>query len=1089
MPHAATSPQDERRGPLGPAALTVLVCVLFTLSGAVGLIYQVAWKHVFTSVFGSTTYAISVVISVFMAGLALGSYVFGGVADRSRRHLLLFAGLQAGVGLSALLVPVALRSAEGLYSHVFRAYGSAGLLTATQVLVGAAVLVVPTFLMGGTLPVLSRLVAGWRGQVAAAVGLLYGLNTLGAAAGAFVTGFVLIEAFGTARTMLLAVAANLGLAACFLVMHLLSGPSAAVEPVAPEEAPAVSVMPAWRAHIVLMIVTISGFVSFSYEVLWTRLLTFRFESTVYAFSTMLTAFLLGLGLGGALVGLLGRAVSRRRYWTVLGLLEAGVGLWGLATVVLFLSRQQGHATFAGRVVAEFGVSAGIMLMPTTLLGAAFPIACHLYASGVRQTGRSVGTIYVCNTVGAVSGALLTGFALVRWLGTETTLEAVSLLILAGASVVLLTREGAGRSALRRWAPVGAVWLAAALVWYLTPSNHLRDYLAETQRRGLEPSSEPVELLGFSEDVEGITVAVRMPDGERLLSTGSTDVAGTAYTLRNTQKLQAHVPMLLHPDPREVVQVGFGSGETARIFVSYGPERYDCVEISRAVLEVADGHFRDINGDVLHDPACNVILMDAAAYLRYADQRYDIVANDATWPNLAGPVMLYTLEYFRNGRRHLKPGGIMTSWLPLELPPEDFKSILKTFSSVFPHAYVWTSLSHRNKHALLIGSDRPLRVDIGRFLERFNRLAREDLAVVHLDDPAGFLTGLLASVDEMGPDLEGIPLNTTDRTVVAYATSRLQRLPAWERAQLMATSLSMLVAHRASVADYLTGLERLDEPDAFLSQLDRLEQATALLLRRAIVWHREPVLSAELAERARRLGPEHPGVRFMDAEAATRQLPWSGDLASYTVQELERLGARLMLMAFYGPATEVYRELLRRDPESAEAMGRLGTCYFNRGMPAEAVRYLEAALSIDPQLLGAYLELGFMALRAGQIERAVAYLERAVEIDPGSSEAHGRLGTAYMAAGQPGRAAPHLREAIELNPSAASAHGNLGVVLMGEGRDREAIKHLHRMAELQPDSVRAHALLAAAYRSAGDEQAAEHHAQRANELARLSAPVQ
>ncbi|MHC4592044.1 MAG: fused MFS/spermidine synthase, partial [Planctomycetota bacterium] len=753
---ASTSPElDTGRARRADSALAAAcVCVLFVVSGSVGLIYEVAWKHIFTTVFGSTTYAVSVVIAVFMAGLALGSFVFGRVADRTRRHLLIFALLQAGIAVSGLLVPPALHGVEGLYRIVFQWSGSAALLTTVQVLVSAVILLVPTFLMGGTLPVLSRFMAARRGQVGSAVGLLYGLNTLGAAAGAFLTGFVLIRILGTLKTIYLAAAVNIAVAVVFLALHSLTR---AEEP-APteEEAEGIEEAPlgAGRLRLLLLAVAVSGFVSFSYEVLWTRLLSFRLRTTVYAFSVMLATFLLGLGLGGALVGLSRRKRPKADYWRIYGYLEAAIGICGLCTIFLLLTPRLGWASFVGRTVEQFGMSALIMLVPATLMGAAFPIACHLFAAGVSHTGRSVGSMYVANTIGAVAGALLTGFYLVWALGTQHSLALASFAIIASASLVLVLaprsapREGsAARSQRSVLVHVLLIWAVAIGLWGVTPQGLLPAYYVRHQPRGPERT-----LLGHHEGLEGVAVASELPDGDKLLSVGATIVAGTAFRLRNTQKLQAHIPMLVHPEPKEVCQIGFGSGETARIFASYDVDRFDCVEISPGVVEMADEHFKDINDGVVHKPNFNAVIMDATVYLKYTDRRYDVIANDATWPHLGGAWALFTLEYFQEGRRHLKPGGIMTSWLPLELPLHDLKSLLKSFHEAFPHVYLWSALSHQNKHALIIGSDHELQMDARQFMSRFDRFARDDLQIVNLDDPAAFLTCHLATVADMGPEL-------------------------------------------------------------------------------------------------------------------------------------------------------------------------------------------------------------------------------------------------------------------------------------------------------------------------------------------------
>ncbi len=1058
-------------------AVLVLACALFAVSGSAGLVYEVAWKHVFTTVFGSTTYAVSVVISVFMGGLALGSFVFGKVADRSRRPLLVFAVLQLGIGASGALVPHALRAAEGLYGPVFRASGSPAALTLVQVAVSAAILLVPTFLMGGTLPVLSRFAAEVEGRVGSAVGILYGLNTLGAAGGAFLAGFALIKAFGTTRTVYLAAGANLALAAVFALLHAWASPRAAPQEGA-AAAPAPPALERRRAAVLLAMVAVSGFVSFSYEVLWTRLLSFRFETTVYAFSVMLATFLLGLGLGGALVGLLHRRRPAADYWRIYGYLEAGVGVSALATVLLFFSARRGYGSFAARVLGEFGVSALIMLVPTTLMGAAFPIACDLYARGVRQTGRSVGRIYLVNTAGAIAGALATGFVLVRAIGTQGAMALASALMVAMASVVLLYAPG--RRTARTLAPVGAAWACVLGLWLLTPADFLRDYFLKNQSVALSREGRAVSLLDFAEGVEGVVVVCDVEGGDRTIATGSTDVAGTIFTLRNTQKLQAHVPMLLHPEPREVLQVGFGSGETAHLFTRYEPDRFDCVEISRAVIEMADAHFRSINGGVVEHPLFNAIVMDGAAYLKYTSRKYDVIANDSIYPDLAGNSALYTLEYFRNGRRHLKPGGIMTSWLPLEMPLRDFKTLLKTFHEVFPHVYVWSALSHRNKHALVIGSERPLRLDAARVLERFDRFARDDLAGIYLDDPAAFLGCHLASMDGMEPDLRDVPLNTEDLPILQFSGSRPEVYQRAARRTMSAGPLRLLLVHRDRIADRLEGLEAAGG-EAFAERLGAMFGATSHLLRAFIALSEDPATAAAQMAAARELAPAHPAFLVQRRLAAEGERAGPASPAELSREALEAEAANLLRARRFRAAAAAFEEWARRRPDSADAHVGLGLALLEMGEPRQAARHLERAADLDPDLFGPRFALGVAYLRGGQPAAAIASLERAVQIDAGSAAAHAQLGTACAVAGDTTRALEHLGRAVELDPESAFALGNLARVLRRAGRPQEALPHLEKLARLRPDSARAHRMLAELYGELGDEEAARRHMERAERL--------
>jgi spermidine synthase len=1057
---------------------------LFFVSGSVGLVYEVAWQHVFTTVFGNTTYAVSVIIAVFMAGMALGSRTFGKVADRTGRQLLTFAALQGGIGLLALVVPVVLGAAESVYGPVFRAFEHGAPLLAAQLAVCVVVLLPPTFLMGGTLPVLSRLLAARRGHVGASVGLLYGLNTIGAAAGAFVTGFVLIKAFGTRYTIWMAAVASLSVAAASLALHSASGWRAAPPP---QEAPTERdrLLSRGRAALLLVAVGVSGFVSFSYEVLWTRLLTFRLNTTVYAFSTMLTTFLLGLGLGGAAVGLLARKRARAGYWRLYGYLESAVGLCGLASLWMFFMPRLPYNTFLGRTMTELAFSAAIMIVPTTLLGAAFPIACHLLAAQVEQTGRAVGRVYLVNTVGAVAGALLTGFVLVRLAGTPRTLVMASLLIVAGGSAILAASPApvgapalARRGRWPRFVPIAVLWALVAAFLIAGPEDFARDYFLQNQTY-YHVYDGRVELLGYAEGVEGVVVVCRSDSGYKSIASGATTVAGTDFTVRNTQKLQGHVPMLLHPDPRNVCQVGFGSGETARIFLDYGPDRLDVVEISGAMLRMADEHFADINGGVVHDPGLNVVVMDGSIYLKHTGRRYDVIANDSIWPHLSGNHALYTLEYFRSGRERLKPGGIMTSWFPLDLPLADLKILLKTFCDVFPHVYVWTALSHTNKHALLVGMEEPLSVDAERLLERFDRFARQDLEVVHLDDPAAFLTAHLAAFEGTVPELAGMEPNTEDLPRLQFLDSRPGVMTAQRRRHLAPQAFRLLAAHRDRVERHLTNL---DGPMGrqLLGRLRPLARANQHVLEAAIHrWDDSARRAAEL-EAARQIAPAHPALL---AGADAGGLP--EELASYEVAELAPLARMLRRRGDYASALDVLREWQRREPESLRAATALGMLHLEAGNLDRAIEALRRVTGANPALVDAQLALGVAYLRTGRPRAALPHLRQAQALAPPSSAIQANLGTAYGMLGELNRALEHLERSLELEPRRVSARSNMADVLLRLGRAAEAVEHLQKVVELRPDSPAAYRHLARAHQATGDTDAARRCTERAEQLESMS----
>ncbi len=1081
MTSVASAPDAAPQRPASPALVTLCVCVLFTVSGTVGLTYEVAWKHLFGGVFGNTTYAVSIVISVFMGGLALGSYVFGRLADRTGRHLLIFSLLQLGIAVTGLLVPFALAGMEGFYGVIFRKSGSPSLLLGVQAVVSALILLAPTFLMGGTLPVLSRFLATNRRRVLGAVSLLYGLNTLGAALGAFLTGFVLIKAIGTLHTVYAAAGVNVLLAGAFWWLQRGRPAAPETEEAAAEEAAAeetAAPLSPGRLRMLLAAMAVSGFVSFSYEILWVRLLAFRMEASVYAFSMMLTVFLLGLGIGGAASSVLIRGADKRRHWRIFGCLETCIGLWGLISILLFFSARGMYASFTVRVLHDFWSAAIIMLVPTVLMGAAFPLVCHLYAAGVRQTGRSVGRVYVFNTIGGVLGALLTGFWLVKVTGTQGTLTLVSFIMVASGSAILLLEprpERAGGISLGRVIAASACVLALVL-FASTRVNYLETYFVRNQSVAIGYPEELVTLLGYEEGVQGVVVACQVSEDYKTISAGSTDVAGTSYMLRNTQKLQAHIPMLIHPDPQYVCQVGFGSGETAHLFSSYDVTRFDCVEISPAMLKLADRYFRDINFGVVGRDSFNAIVMDAAAYLKHTDQTYDIIANDATWPSQEGPAMLFTLEYFRHGRDHLRPGGIMTSWLPLDMPLQDLKSIMRTFHDVFPHVYLWSSLNHLNKHALIVGAMEPLKIDAAVFMERFRKFAQEDLSSVFLGDPAVLLACHVAKIEGLTPELDGAPFSTDHRPVLKFMHSRITSAE-----EMLQDAYRFLTAHSDTILDHLTNLDAVEGSERLVERIGRLDRANALILRAMAMTVEEQDQRARLMSQAIELAPEHPAGILVKANRQALADVTVESLPGMDLTALGKLARNLFRNAHYETGAAAYAEWISRAPDALDAHLGLANCLMRLGRLQEATGPLTTALALDAGNADVRFNLGTVHLQMGRADLAMPHLAEAVRLAPDDARAHALLGTTYWLQGNGALAFRHLARAVALDPDLPDARRNLGFILLRGNEAAEAVAHLERAVTLEPDNAEGHALLARAYAAIGNEEAAQRHAQRAREL--------
>jgi tetratricopeptide (TPR) repeat protein len=432
---------------------------------------------------------------------------------------------------------------------------------------------------------------------------------------------------------------------------------------------------------------------------------------------------------------------------------------------------------------------------------------------------------------------------------------------------------------------------------------------------------------------------------------------------------------------------------------------------------------------------------------------------------------------------------MTSWLPIEMPISDFKTLLHTFHSVFPHVYIWTAASHPNKHALLVGSDEPLQIDVECYVERFEKHARSDLGTVYLGDAATFLACHRATMSSMGVDIEGLPLNTEDLPILQYLGSRPELFDATKRRRLISGCLRLISAHPDPVTGRLAGVDRLPDPGGFLARVRVADEATAHVLRGIGLEGVDMAGAFREFELARRIMPEHPlfvAQRERSDEADPR-VEAGIDLATADLEEVKREGYTRLREGAYGRALAAFQEWSRREPEAAEPVARMGVCFLNMGNRASAAAQFEAALAIDERSATAHLGIGLVHLGSGDAEAAVRHLSRAVALKPDLAGARARLGLTLAALGREDAAIAQLERAAALEPMAPDVHAALARLLVGRGDYDGAVKHLKALTDIRPDLPQAYSELADVYARLGRPESARRYAERAAELEAMATP--
>ncbi|GAB4310960.1 MAG: fused MFS/spermidine synthase [Candidatus Sumerlaeia bacterium] len=840
----------------GEQSVRVVVYVLFFLTGISGLIYQVVWTRQLTYVFGASLYAVASVVAAFMGGLALGSWVFGRVADRARRRLVVYGLLEVGVGGCALLLPVFLRSAHPLYRYIYQNFETSfAALSLLRLFITFIIILVPTTLMGGTLPVLSAFVARRRDALGGSIGGLYALNTLGAVLGTFLAGFVLIAAVGIRGTTGVAVAINLIVAAVAVMVSFrceplpelpdsqaeggieVPGPGSGnadplrMQDVSPLPSPADSktsgadqiffITPA-QVRLVLFVYFLAGLTGLAFQVLWTRALVFTFltlKNTTYAFSGLLVVFLAGLALGS---GLMARLVDRQKDpLRLLGVIQLSLGILGAFSLILIYYRLPGweplpeFGTDPSRLVWWAAVgnvlikSAAAFFLPTLLMGMTFPVVARLCVPVLRRAGRSVGRMYALNTVGAILGSLLAGFALIPVFGIAGSIMAMSWLCLLGAGLLFWSHRAMSR--LQRTVLLGVTAAAAVIL--------LVRYPFRAQFQPLEPG----EKLVFYEEGPLCTVSVvEHPFGHRTLYVDGVGVAGTDRILLTDQKSLAHVPMLLVPGAASALTVGFGSGGASYSYTLYDElQHIDCVEIAGTVLHAAPVLTASNHGVLeRRDPRYRVILDDARSYLQFTASRYDIIATDCTDLRYKTNANLYDLEYFTLCRERLTERGVVVVWMPLAgLSDEAFRVALRTFFRVFPHMSVWYMNNEPTHYILLAGSRSPQTWNYEYIRRRLqDPKVAGDLAELRLDDPDKILSCFITDERRLADMLAGDILNTENSPYLEFESPKYGYGD-----KPLIDNLALLERHRVSVLSRLAGASAQAH-----ERLNRFERAAPLI---------------------------------------------------------------------------------------------------------------------------------------------------------------------------------------------------------------------------------------------------------------------
>jgi spermidine synthase len=1033
MKHAS----NTRRTPAASARwLRLGVLGAFFVSGLCGLVQEVAWTRLLRHVMGNSTLAITTVLCVFMGGLALGSWLGGRWVDRRRDPLRVFAVLEGSIGLYCFflpwLIPAMQPLVRTLYQHTEASYYVFSLI---RFALSGAVMLVPTVLMGATLPVLARFLASAPRDVGGAVGRLYAVNTFGAVAGAAGAGFLLLPYLGTILTIRIGCILSGLVCATALILYYRSrrlGLSAdgsaaasgitsasAVKSAPGEKSPALppEAAPCGRAAVTAVLVGygLSGFAALVLEIAWTRVLSLMIGSSAYAFSLMVTAFILGLAIGSAV---LVRWVDRvRDPLRLLARIEVAIALASLAVVPLLgelpitvtkivAGLKQSFWLLEG---AEFALVLAIMLVPTTLMGAALPVAMRVYARGSATVGRSVGTLYASNTLGSIVGSFAAGFLLIPAIGLQATIVVAAgahavvgaVLLGLGAAPARKAELAAGRT--RRLAAGGLAIGTVAAAALLIPSWNPADMSSGPFIMGLRASADVARdgrklrediakyKILYHNEGQGATVTVKeTADGVRSLWTGGKADA-TTHSDAATQLLLAHVPLLLHPDPQDVCVIGLASGMTLGSAACYPVKTLDCVEIAPAMVE-ACRWFDPWNRHVLDDPRVRIILNDGRNHLAMTAKRYDVIISEPSNPWIAGIGDLFTREFFEICRDRLNDRGIACVWInAYETDSEAFRSVVGTFRSVFPEMTIWSPLKY---DYILIGSKAPLAVDYAHLAQGLASPAvAEDLLRSGIRSPAQFLGRLAMDAATAGTWTEGAPVHTDDNALMEFRAAR-------SMLTMDALTLALTLHAQDAVAFPWLAVPAGSGPTptdlkAAVAAERKVQRLTLEAMSELTRSGTADAVVSRLAEAAR-IDPADPDLRdFVQtalAPHASAMNQWPPERAELGRGVLVAVGRASFLLAQQAQKYGQFDIVIQHDrqalgclPDLAPAMNDLALALAthpeaSRRRPKDAIHLAEAATTLTGDKNAAFMDtLGIAYAAAGQFDNARKATDMAVAL--------------------------------------------------------------------------------------------------------------
>jgi spermidine synthase len=974
----------------------ISICCFF-LSGSIGLTYEICWIRKASLVFGSAMFAISTVLAVFFGGLALGSYLFGKYSQRVSTPLKIYAMLEMGLGILAILSPMMFIAADylfGLFYHsIFRSFP---LLSFSRFVLVSLILLPPTILMGGTLPLFCRQYVYNKDRISLSVGLLYGVNTLGAAVGCALCGFFMIPNIGINVTIYICGILNLLIGLVIWQLPLVAPDMQVIEVQKnynnAKKFSSTPVINKYWTILVGFLFFLSGFVILGNEIIWSRYLSLIVYNSVYTYTLTITVILIGIVVGSALTAKFFDRTARRPL--IFGSVQIAIGITVMMALMI-------PADFWSSVIDSTDLTSLIwmvciiLFLPAVLSGISFPLAIRMVVEEPSKAALGVGMMTAINTVGGITGSLIIGFFLLPILGLQKSIMIItSISLLIGFTSWFFLEPS--RPSISRYMIVLIISMAWLGIPYITKTKLPEDFLASQGR-----------LIDFREGISSFVSVIKK--GEELQL--AVDRAWQGSDRRGHQVMAAHVPMLLHPDPKNILVIGLGAGQTPSRFLMYDIEHLDCVEIESEVVKLAKAYFPS---DWMKDQRTSFIVEDGRSYITHIKKKFDVISIEVGQVYRPGVAPFYTSDFYHRARLRLKQNGIICQFVPVSFfSLQEFQTIVASFLDAFPQSVLW----YNTRELLLIGNrSNKIKLRKKRFdMLKLNKSIHRDLNFAYwgginhrLNRPEVFLGGFLVGPEGLAKLSEKAKIYRDDVPFIEYSTVR-QALPATPTVNLIAKDI---------------------EP--FNSILNFTIDEQLVLLSQSI---REKNLGNTLALDLIALNSSHS----------------RGSGPQYSI--------------------DLLRKLVELNSDNVNFNLKLASALAKHGKYNEAIIYYHQALKIAPDSAEVNYDLGNLLASQGELQEAIKHYQKAVNAEPNSAKAHYNIGNALAEFNKKDDAIAHYKKALNIEPEFFDAHINIGITLEEQDKIGEAIHHYQKALTIEPKSPLVLEKLARVYKAKKEYQTA------------------